>query len=188
MDKTTIQTLIDKVIGKKGLIRVPSWWMRKVLMQIGDWVQEGNDANEKKIVKIKKEADDKISTLETNVSTLETNTNNKIGTLETNLNSEISYLKNLSFPYMLVSGTGIVNIGSNEVPFTNADKQLINITGAITFKKKDNSVNDLITYIHISHLDMRLQGRNMRMMFYNCPRLTSLNLSGFDTSAITDMS
>ena len=36
MDKSTIQALIDKVIGKKGLIRVPSWWMRKVLMQIAD--------------------------------------------------------------------------------------------------------------------------------------------------------
>ena len=49
MDKSTIQTLIDKVIGKKGLIRVPSWWMRKVLMQMADWVQEGDDANGKKI-------------------------------------------------------------------------------------------------------------------------------------------
>ena len=181
MNKTTIQTLIDKVIGKKGLIRVPSWWMRKVLMQIADWVQEGNDANNERIEKVKKEADEKINTIETN-------TNSNISTLESNLNSEISYLKNFSFPYMLVSGTGVVNIGNNEVSFTDADKQLINITGAITFKKKDNSVNDLITYIHISHLDVRLQGRNMRMMFYNCPRLTSLNLSGFDTSAITDMS
>ena len=52
MDKPTIQTKIDKVIGKKGLIRVPSWWMRKVLMQIADWVQEGDDANSEKIVKI----------------------------------------------------------------------------------------------------------------------------------------
>lgn len=150
-------------------------------MQMADWVQEGDDANDEKIVKVKEEADNKISTLETN-------TNSNISTLESNLNSEISYLKNLSFPYMLVSGTGVVNIGGNEVPFTDADKHLINITGAITFKKKDNSVNDLITYIHISHLDMRLQGRNMRMMFFNCPKLTSLNLSGFDTSAITDMS
>ena len=96
MNKSTIQTLIDKVIGKKGLIRVPSWWMRKVLMQMADWVQEGDDANDKKIVKVKEEADGKISTLGTNVKTL-----------ETNLNSEISYLKNLSLPYMLVSGTGI---------------------------------------------------------------------------------
>ena len=97
MDKSTIQTLIDKVIGKKGLIRVPSWWMRKVLMQMADWVQEGDDANGKKVEKVKAEADGKISTLETNtnskISTLEANTNSKISTLETNTNRKISILE-----------------------------------------------------------------------------------------------
>ena len=57
MNKSTIQTLIDKVIGKKGLIRVPSWWMRKVLMQMADWVQEGDDANNEKIVKLSEDAE-----------------------------------------------------------------------------------------------------------------------------------
>lgn len=173
MDKTTIQTLIDKVIGKKGLIRVPSWWMRKVLMQMADWVQEGDDANSKKIVKVKEEADGKISTLETNVSTL-----------ETNLNSEISYLKNLSLPYMLVSGTGIVNIDGNEVSFTDTDKQLIYITGTINFKKRGNGQ---IIYTYIPHLDIRSQGRDMSNMFYSCSGLTSLDLTGFDTSAVMFM-
>ena len=177
MDKSTIQTLIDKVIGKKGLIRVPSWWMRKVLMQIADWVQEGDDANDEKIVKVKEEADGKISTLETNVNTL-----------ETNLNSEISYLKNLSLPYMLVSGTGIVNIDGNEVSFTDTDKQLIYITGTINFKKQGGSKNNQIIYTYIPHLDIRSQGRDMSNMFYSCSGLTSLDLSGFDTSAVTSMS
>lgn len=58
--------MIDKVIGKKGLIRVPSWWMRKVLMQITDWVQEGDDANDERIEKVKEETDKKISTLDNN--------------------------------------------------------------------------------------------------------------------------
>ena len=92
MNKSTIQTLIDKVIGKKGLIRVPSWWMRKVLMQMADWVQEGDDTNGKKIVKVKEEADGKISTLETNVSTLETNTNSKIDTLKAYINNKFNSL------------------------------------------------------------------------------------------------
>ena len=90
MDKTTIQTLIDKVIGKKGLIRVPSWWMRKVLMQIVDWVQEGDDANRKKIERVDKKIstlETNVNTLETNVNILETNTNRKISTLETNVNT-----------------------------------------------------------------------------------------------------
>ena len=176
MDKSTIQTLIDKVIGKKGLIRVPSWWMRKVLMQIADWVQEGDDANGEKIVKVKEEGDAKIGTLETNVNTL-----------ETNLNSEISYLKNLSLPYMLVSGTGIVNIDGNEVSFTDTDKQLIYITGTINFKKQGSSKNNQIIYTYIPHLDIRSQGRDMSNMFYSCSGLTSLDLTGFNTSAVTNM-
>ena len=176
MNKSTIQTLIDKVIGKKGLIRVPSWWMRKVLMQMADWVQEGDDANGEKIVKVKEEGDAKIGTLETNVNTL-----------ETNLNSEISYLKNLSLPYMLVSGTGIVNIDGNEVSFTDTDKQLIYITGTINFKKQGSSKNNQIIYTYIPHLDIRSQGRDMSNMFYSCSGLTSLDLTGFNTSAVTNM-
>ena len=158
MNKSTIQTLIDKVIGKKGLIRVPSWWMRKVLMQMADWVQEGDDANSEKIVKVKEEADGKIEKL-----------------------------RNLTLPYMLVSGTGIVNVDGKEVSFTDADKQLIYITGAINFEKQDDSRNDLITYIHIPHIDVRSQGRDMASMFRDCSGLTSLDLTGFDTSAVTDM-
>ena len=152
MDKTTIQTLIDKVIGKKGLIRVPSWWMRKVLMQIADWVQEGDDANNEKIVKVSEDAEK---------------------------------LRNLTLPYTLVSGTGEVNIDGNKVSFTDADKQLIYITGAVKFKNGDN---DFITYIHIPHIDIRSQGRDMSSMFAYCSGLTSLDLSGFDTSAVTSMS
>ena len=154
MNKSTIQTLIDKVIGKKGLIRVPSWWMRKVLMQIADWVQEGNDANNEKIVKVSEDAEK---------------------------------LRNLTLPYTLVSGTGEVNIDGNKVSFTDADKQLIYITGAVKFKKGDGSYNDFITYIHIPHIDIRSQGRDMSSMFAYCSGLTSLDLSGFDTSAVTSM-
>ena len=154
MDKTTIQTLIDKVIGKKGLIRVPSWWMRKVLMQMADWVQEGDDANNEKIVKVSEDAEK---------------------------------LRNLTLPYTLVSGTGEVNIDGNKVSFTDADKQLIYITGAVKFKKGDGSYNDFITYIHIPHIDIRSQGRDMSSMFAYCSGLTSLDLSGFNTSAVTSM-
>ena len=152
MNKSTIQTLIDKVIGKKGLIRVPSWWMRKVLMHMADWVQEGDDANNEKIVKVSEDAEK---------------------------------LRNLTLPYTLVSGTGEVNIDGNKVSFTDADKQLIYITGAVKFKNGDN---DFITYIHIPHIDIRSQGRDMSSMFAYCSGLTSLDLSGFNTSAVTSMS
>ena len=83
-------------------------------MQIADWVQKGDDANDKKIVKVKEEADRKISiletnanTLETNVSTLETNVSTfetnvstletNVSTFETNTNRKISTLETYNF-------------------------------------------------------------------------------------------
>ncbi len=165
MDKSTIQTLIDKVIGKKGLIRVPSWWMRKILMQIADWIQEGDDANSEKIGKIKNETDEKI----------------------VKITEGDEKFRNLTLPYILVSGTGVVNIDGNEISFTDADKQLIYITGTINFKEQNSHPNNLITYIYIPHLDIRSQGRDMANMFNYCGGLTSLDLSGFNTSAVTNM-
>lgn len=31
---TKIQELIDRVVGKKGVFRAPSWWMHKILTDI----------------------------------------------------------------------------------------------------------------------------------------------------------
>lgn len=30
----TIQELIDRAVGKKGVFRIPSWWMHKILSSI----------------------------------------------------------------------------------------------------------------------------------------------------------
>ena len=112
-----------------------------------------------------------------------------ISTLETNLNSEISYLKNLSLPYVLVSGTGYLNIDGNTIAFNNANKQLIYITGPICFDIGDSHAsNGACNYIRIPHLDSRTQGDSMRSMFGGCSSITSLYLSGFETSLVTDMS
>ena len=150
-----IKSLINKVITSKGILRIPSWWMRKLLTEIVGYIDSGDSANSKSI---------------------------------DSTNTEISHIKNLSLPYMLVSGTGIVNIDEKEVSFTDANKQLIYITGAITFKKQDHTPNNLITYIYIPHIDIRSQGRDMSYMFYECRTLTSLDLSSFNTSAVTNMS
>ena len=150
-----IKSLINKVITSKGILRIPSWWMRKLLTEIVGYIDSGDSANSKSI---------------------------------DSTNTEISHIQNLSLPYMLVSGTGIVNIDEKEVSFTDANKQLIYITGAITFKKQDHTPNNLITYIYIPHIDIRSQGRDMSYMFYECRTLTSLDLSSFNTSAVTNMS
>ena len=215
MDKTTIQTLIDKVIGKKGLIRVPSWWMRKVLMQIADWVQERDDANEKKIVKVKEEADRKIGALETNtnekitsletntnskINTLETNTNNKISTLETNTNNKISTLDSilveivdrakLQHSLKMVSARGgFVFIDGVLQTIPSNAKTIIPFINTFSFKgylSGTSLVYNYISYIGFSATDTSMI-TDMSGMFNLCSKLTSLDLSGFNTSAVTSM-
>lgn len=34
MTKIEIQSLIERVIGKKGNLRTPSWWMRKLFNEV----------------------------------------------------------------------------------------------------------------------------------------------------------
>ena len=36
MNTDKLQALIDKVVGKKGVFRAPSWWLHKILSEITD--------------------------------------------------------------------------------------------------------------------------------------------------------
>ena len=167
MHTSTIQTLIDKVIGKKGLIRVPSWWMRKVLMQITDWVQEGDDANDKKIMKVKEE----IYSLKPSIDTLR---------------PDIDRLIQITSPYALVSGTGYIVINGSSNYFADADNLRINITGPIDFVNKGAATNN-ITRVKLCNTSYAILGKNLSYTFSNCQNLTSINLNSFDTYAVTNM-
>ena len=135
-----------------------------------------NYKKDKELLFIKNDQDEIVSFLTKDA------VNELISTLETNLNSEISYLKNLSLPYVLVSGTGYLNIDGNTIAFNNANKQLIYITGPICFDIGDSHAsNGACNYIRIPHLDSRTQGDSMRSMFGSCSSITSLYLSGFET-------
>lgn len=39
MTRKQLQALIDRVIGKKGILRVPAWWANKVLNNILDYCE-----------------------------------------------------------------------------------------------------------------------------------------------------
>lgn len=34
MNTDKLQALIDRAIGKKGILRVPAWWMNKILSEL----------------------------------------------------------------------------------------------------------------------------------------------------------
>ena len=172
MNKSTIQTLIDKVIGKKGLIRVPSWWMRKVLMHMADWVQEGNDANGEKIVKVKEEADAKIITLDNS-------TKAALIELKKSLHTQKCFVvkTGANAGYVVVDGV------TQEVP---ANTQKI-VTYVNTFGFYNwSTTNSWLIFIGLTVADAS-SITDMSGMFYSCSSLTSLDLTGLDTSAVTNM-
>ena len=39
MDRTEIQALIDRVIGKNGIMRAPSWWVKRLLNKMLDYCE-----------------------------------------------------------------------------------------------------------------------------------------------------
>ena len=182
MNKTTIQTLIDKVIGKKGLIRVPSWWMRKVLMQMADWVQEGDDANGEKIVKVKEEADAKIVKVKEEAD-------GKINTLDNNMKTALIELKkSLHTQKCFIIKTGanagyvVVDGNKEDIP---ANTQRI-VTYNYSFSFYDKLANPNLTFIGLAVANTSTL-TTMSSMFYKCSGLKSLDLTGLDTSAVTSM-
>lgn len=34
MNTDKLQALIDRAIGKKGILRIPAWWMNKILSEL----------------------------------------------------------------------------------------------------------------------------------------------------------
>lgn len=174
MDKTTIQTLIDKVIGKKGLIRVPSWWMRKVLMQIADWVQEGDDANNERVEKVKGEADRKISTLDNN-------TKAALVELKKSLHTQKCFVvkTGANASYVVVDGV------TQDIP-ANTQK-IITFTDTFRFSPDSGARYQPIEFIGLAVTDASTM-TTMKSMFSGCDKLTSIDLSGLNASSVTDMS
>ena len=167
---------------------------------MADWVQEGDDANRKKIERV----DKKISTLETNVSTLETNTNSKITTLETNVNTlksdtnnilfELIRTTNLSVPIKCFAVRdepekygykGYVIVDGVKLSIPENTKSIISFVNEFRFGSKSEDFN------YIDEIEFNLTDTSamtdMSFMFGMCGKLISLNLSGFDTSKVTDM-
>lgn len=48
MEREKLTALIDRVIGKKGILRAPSYWMSKVLHSVMDYADISASASEKK--------------------------------------------------------------------------------------------------------------------------------------------
>ena len=190
-----IKSLINKVIASKGILRVPSWWMKKLLTEIIGYIDSGDSANAKSIDKAKKEADGKITTLESNtdsrITTLESNTDSRITTLESDIKDILLNLKrSLHTQKCFVVETGnssgyvIVDDVRQDIP-TNT-KKVITYTDNFSFYADGNNVPNYIIFIGLSVSDTSAI-TSMADMFRNCTLLTSIDFTGLDTSNVTNM-
>jgi hypothetical protein len=67
MSKEKLNNLIDKVVGKVGLLRVPAYWMNKLFKDIGERIS----ATEESIAEVDSKVDETKASIPTKVSQLE---------------------------------------------------------------------------------------------------------------------
>lgn len=65
MDRNELQALIDRVIGKKGILRAPSYWMRRLFGNLMDYTdgkaEEGKTYTDEAVKNVKITVDSEMS-------------------------------------------------------------------------------------------------------------------------------
>ena len=165
-----IKSLINKVVASKGILRVPSWWMKKLLTEIVEYINSGDSANSENIVKVKEDTNNKITTLESKIKST-------LIDLKRSLHTQKCFIVETGNS----SGYVIVDDTRQDIPANT--KKVITYIGS--FKFSDGS-NNAIIFIGLNVSDTS-SITDMNRMFDSCYALTSLDFSGFDTSAVTGM-
>ena len=170
----TLHELITKVIPLKGILRTPSYWMRKVLMAIADAVEA--------------------------VRTELVSVSDKLALKDESLTKAMLYAKTGQPFFILDKGTKMIIDGK----VIDAEPYTVYKAKSLLFKDDTFSAAsvDFLISLNIPAISFRDCGSltsldvsnfdtsavtNMQSMFYKCNKLTSLDLSGFDTSAVTSM-
>ena len=144
----TLHELITKVIPLKGILRIPSYWMRKVLMAIADAVE----AVDAKLVSV----------------------SDKLAHKDDSLTKAIFYAKTGQPFFVLDKGTKMIVDGK----VIDAEPYTVYKAKSLTFRNDNFSATSV---------DFLISLNIPAIMFTYCSSLTSLDLSSFDTSAVTNM-
>lgn len=224
MAKETINQLIDRVVGSSGLLRVPAWWMRRVLTRMVQEYTRGIAGVKSSLAGVKRQTEESVKALNSSMSGI----NNRLGYLEynqnalnTNLNNKITTVTNAAaaaqktadkaeafLPSVKVTATGSTSVeidgsrvsiasGTTELPYTKGFK-IANTTYVSKIDLSNAWVinSDLIlafsycSFVQKIAFDKPVNSRRVtscRSMFYGTARLTEIDMSGFDSSNVTDM-
>lgn len=145
----TLHELITKVIPLKGILRTPSYWMRKVLMAIADAVEA--------------------------VRTELVSVSDKLALKDESLTKAMLYAKTGQPFFILDKGTKMI-----------IDGKVIDAEPYTVYKAKSLLFKD--DTFSAASVDFLISLNIPAISFQYCDKLNSLDLSNFDTSAVTSMS
>ena len=196
----TLHELITKVIPLKGILRIPSYWMRKVLTAIADAVEAVQNNVDIRVDSAKTE-------LQNNLDATKTELQNKDNDLETKKISMVYFPSSNSV--LLQDGNGYVQLfgtrsGDNRLTVKVKD----GVTSVYIFGQTYPVVNGEYTYeldltktsyasafgggsskgqSNITYISPFISPNvtSMYNMFDGCSSLTSLDVSNFDISKVT---
>lgn len=224
MAKETINQLIDRVVGSSGLLRIPAWWMRRILQAIvADYTRgiagvKSAVAAVRKTMATKEEvevvnaslsrANSDISTLRNAQSTLYNNISRvegKVNTAQATADKIFGFLPSVKFTttdstdvYVSIDGRRTkLEAGTNEFHYAesfsfsgcSSNISEIDLSNAWRMNFDSQQLFRSCKATKISFpipVDSR-QLTTAYFMFYLCENLSELNLTGFDSSNITNM-
>ena len=177
MKAQELNTYISKVLGNSIRCLLPSYWWKRLLTLIVDYVGSVDtkvDGNAGRVDSLEKYVKSKTWI------TITTNSEGSAMILADGMNIEIAAnsTKKVHFINIFLILDGNVNIDS-------IDTSMV-FTSNVTNMGNMFWNCELLTTLDLSNFDTS-NVKNMEDMFQYCESLTSLDLSNFDTSKVTDM-
>lgn len=195
MAKETLNQLIDRVVGSSGLLRVPAWWMRRVLTRMVQEYTRGIAGVKSSLAGVKRQTeeslrdingsissmDNRISSLQRDYNSLSTNLNNKITTV-TNAAAAAQKAADKAeafLPSVKVTATGSTSVFIDDSSVNlNAGTTEVHYGKSFGFRNKSN----------ISEIDLSNAWRmafGLTQLFYYCSASKILFSKPVDSRRVT---
>ncbi len=178
MAKETINQLIDRVVGSSGLLRIPAWWMRRVLTRMVQEYTRGIAGVKSSLAGVKRQTEESLRDINGSISSMD----NRIGSLQrdqnslsTNLNNKITTVTNAAaaaqktadkaeafLPSVKVTATGSTSVFIDDSSVSlSAGTTEVHYGKSFGFRNKSN----------ISEIDLSNAWRmafGLKQLFYYC--------------------
>ena len=193
----SLASLVDKVIGKTGQLRSPAWWMHRIFSKVGEELAELKDKVAALIPKVGANSD-YIDTITPLIDSY----------FSQPIEFEATHKGTVEYKYGNLYGKGDW-VNKQTANTTAETTEKLKFYGNINFSADDSSYNTTLISLALPNGTLFVQpkkmfygrvrlatlvlpecvklGKDASEMFYGCSALTTLDVSGFDTSKVTNM-